>query len=57
MATSTGMPGSVGLVETSRVVLFTEDDPLVLESGERLAPVEVAYETYGTLGDDGSVTL
>ncbi len=48
------MPGSVGYVETQRVVLFTEDDPLVLESGETLAPVEVAYETYGTLAADGS---
>jgi len=46
--------GSVGYVETQRVVLFTEDDPLVLESGESLAPVEVAYETYGTLAPDGS---
>jgi len=46
--------GSVGRVETRRVVLFTEDDPLVLASGELLAPVEVAYETYGTLADDGS---
>jgi homoserine O-acetyltransferase len=41
--------GSVGLVETQRVVLFTADDPLVLDSGARLAPVEVAYETYGEL--------
>lgn len=31
------------------VVLFTEDDPLVLDNGTRLAPVEVAFETYGTL--------
>ncbi len=38
---------SLGLVETQRVVLYTEDDPLVLDSGETLAPVEVAYETYG----------
>ena len=48
------MNGSVGTVETQRVVLFAEDDPLVLEAGERLAPVEVAYETYGTLAPDGS---
>lgn len=46
--------GSVGLVETKRVVLFTEDDPLVLDSGARLAPVEVAYETYGELDEDGA---
>jgi homoserine O-acetyltransferase/O-succinyltransferase len=45
----TATEASVGLVETKRVVLFTEADPLVLESGERLGPVEVAYETYGTL--------
>ena len=48
------MPGSVGRVETQRVVLFTEGDPLVLASGETLGPVEVAYETYGTLAADGS---
>lgn len=45
---------SLGLVETQRVVLFTEDDPLVLESGATLAPVEVAYETYGELDADRS---
>ncbi len=47
------MPATgLGLVETQRVVLFTEDDPLVLDSGETLAPVEVAYETYGERAPD-----
>jgi len=45
-------PG-LGRVETRRVVLFTEDDSLVLESGAAIAPVEVAYETYGELDADG----
>lgn len=40
---------SVGTTSTQRVVLFTEDDPLRLASGRTLGPVEVAYETYGTL--------
>lgn len=48
------MAGSIGRVETQRVVLFTENDPLLLESGTTLAPVEVAYETYGTLDADAS---
>jgi homoserine O-acetyltransferase len=40
---------SVGSTTTERVVLFTADDPLLLASGRGLGPVEVAYETYGTL--------
>jgi homoserine O-acetyltransferase len=44
--------GSAGLTRTERALLFTEESPLVLESGRRLAPVEVAYETYGRLDDD-----
>jgi len=44
--------GGLGRVQTQRVVLFEEDDPLVLQSGATLAPVEVAYETYGTLDAD-----
>ena len=50
MSTATG----IGLVETRRVVLFTQDTPLRLESGAALAPVEVAYETYGRLDADRS---
>lgn len=31
------------------VTLYTQDDPLVLESGRTLGPVKVAYETLGRL--------
>jgi homoserine O-acetyltransferase/O-succinyltransferase len=34
---------------TQRVVLYAEDDPLTLANGRALAPVQVAYETYGEL--------
>jgi homoserine O-acetyltransferase len=57
---ASGTPArSLGLVETQRVVLFTEDNPLVLDSGETLAPVEVAYETYGerTASDNNVVVI
>ena len=47
MTTGQAPGGSVGAVATQRVVLFTEDRPLEMESGARLGPVEVAYETYG----------
>ena len=40
---------SLGRVETQRVVLFTAGRPLTLDSGATLGPVEVAFETYGTL--------
>ncbi len=41
----------VELVETQTAVLFDRERPLALDSGAMLAPVEVAYETYGTLDD------
>lgn len=44
-------PGSVGVVETQTVRLFFDDQPLVLADGSTLGPVDVAYETYGTLSD------
>ncbi|MCK9248441.1 MAG: homoserine O-acetyltransferase [Solirubrobacteraceae bacterium] len=44
-------PG-LGLVATDRVVLFPPERPLRLESGRTLAPVEVAYETYGDLAPE-----
>jgi homoserine O-acetyltransferase/O-succinyltransferase len=46
--------GGIGRVHTQRVVLFDEGDPLELCSGATLAPVEVAYETYGELDADAS---
>ena len=45
----TKSPGSVGLVETKSVLLEESRDGFVLESGARLGPVTVAYETYGAL--------
>jgi homoserine O-acetyltransferase/O-succinyltransferase len=44
--------GGIGRVQTQRVVLFDEDGPLELGSGATLAPVQVAYETYGELAAD-----
>ncbi len=45
---------SVGRVVTQRFTFGSADDPLVLESGHTLHPVEVAYETYGEPNADRS---
>ena len=41
--------GSVGVVETRYVRLFTAEEPLRMSSGATLGPIDVGYETYGTL--------
>lgn len=40
------------LVSTQSLTLF-DDAPLTMEVGASLSPVQVAYETYGTLSPDG----
>jgi homoserine O-acetyltransferase len=40
---------SVGIVKTETFTFAESPDALVLESGQELGPVTLAYETYGTL--------
>lgn len=40
---------SVGIVQTQTIRIVEAGKPLKLECGESLAPVDVAYETYGEL--------
>lgn len=40
---------SVGIVEEQSVVLFEPPNELTLDSGQRLGPITLAYETYGHL--------
>ena len=37
---------------SSSLVVFPDDSPLRLESGQFLAPLSIAYQTYGTLNAD-----
>ncbi len=43
---------SIGFVETKQVTLFEAPRELCLESGVRFGPIDVAYETYGTLSPE-----
>jgi homoserine O-acetyltransferase len=49
--------GSVGVVETQYYTFACPPHELVLESGEKLGPVTLAYETYGKLNKDKSNTV
>lgn len=44
-------PNSVGWVRSHNVRLASEDDPLKLECGVDLWPIDVEYETYGELNE------
>jgi len=44
---------SVGIVQTRTIRVIEPEKPLELECGKKLAPVDVAYETYGKLNEAG----
>jgi len=46
--------GSIGIVETQHFTFAEPPNEMVLESGVKLGPVTLAYETYGTLDEDRS---
>ena len=46
--------GGLGRVQTDYFHFASPPHELMLESGERLGPITVAYETYGTLNDQKS---
>lgn len=46
--------GSVEFVETQYATLCEPPDELVLDSGVKLGPITIAYETYGQLNEDRS---
>lgn len=45
--------GSAGIVETRYYTFASPPDELVLQCGEKIGPVTIAYETYGTLDASG----
>ncbi len=48
---------SVGMVQTKYFHFAFPPNELILENGEKLGPITVAYETYGTLNDQRSNTI
>ena len=42
------------IVKTRKVRLYTEAEPFRFEVGERLGPIDVAFETYGELNNEGT---
>ncbi len=52
--TASGQPSGVEALGESHVKRFGPDQPLTLDCGVSLAPIEIAYQTYGTLNADKS---
>ena len=48
---------SVGIVQTKTIRIVESDNPLQLDCGKTLAPVDVAYETYGELNETQDNTI
>ena len=46
--------GSVGIVKQKHFSFAEHPEELVLDSGKKLGPIELAYETYGKLNEDRS---
>ncbi len=44
---------SVGIVQTQTIRLVGPEQPLELQCGKKLAPIDAAYETYGRLNQAG----
>ena len=42
------------IIETKIVRLFDQTNPLTLDCGVSLSPIDVAYETYGELNSEGT---
>jgi homoserine O-acetyltransferase len=53
MITTETEQNSVGIVQTKTVRVVEPDQPLELECGKTFGPIDVAYETYGTLNEAG----
>jgi homoserine O-acetyltransferase len=45
---------SLGIVETKYFTFANSPNELILESGEKLGPISLAYETYGKLNEEKS---
>ncbi len=48
------MDNSIGIVETKYFTFAENPDELELDSGRKLGPIKVAYETYGKLNENKS---